>query len=348
MLLDMARRTSSTSLVLAPFLILTRCPVAHPLHPHLPLWCPLPRLQGLSMLIARLEQPGGALSSPIQAEASALAGHLLFLLPCLAAPLGAAFLASRLAPSLPVLLGGAAGSLAWLGIGGLAGLVLSGRATPLPALGCAVGGACLSAMMLTATKKSAGEEDEEKEEDDEEGGCLESGVAKHQHQQGPEQRHHLQPGWLGAVSAGARHRCLEVASLQLRNQLTWTGGRLCIQSPAHTVSLTAELNPLGSTLVVPCASLPVQPGAADAHHSSHAWHHAPHSNGIAHVEGLPIRVSQGPGGSGLQGAGLSGGTRLGVGMRWLELCLQECDKELCLCRSMPATALQLIFISICP
>lgn len=91
------------------------------------------------------------------------------------------------------------------------------------------------------------------------------------------------------------------------------GGRLRIQSPAHTVSLTAELNPLRPTLVVPCASRPVQPGAADAHHSSHAWHHAPHSNGIAHVEGLPIRVSQGPGGSGLQGAGLSGWTRLGSG-----------------------------------
>lgn len=118
-------------------------------------------LQGLSMLISTLEEPSGALASPVQADPSILTRHLGALLPCILAPCAAAALASLLFPSLPVLIGAAAGSQAWIGAAALLGLVITSRASLLPAVFCAVGGACLAAMMLSATRASDSESSNE-------------------------------------------------------------------------------------------------------------------------------------------------------------------------------------------
>ena len=86
------------------------------------------RLQGMSMTIAALEQPGGSLASPFQAAPSALASHLLALLPALLVPCLAAAATSNLLQSVPVLLGAGAGAMAWSGAATL--LTLASTASP--------------------------------------------------------------------------------------------------------------------------------------------------------------------------------------------------------------------------
>jgi hypothetical protein len=84
------------------------------------------RLQGLSMLIATLEQPNGVLASPIQADLGYVLRQLLGVLPALAVPCIATTLGASAVVSEPVSLGITSAAAALLGAGHLVGVILSG------------------------------------------------------------------------------------------------------------------------------------------------------------------------------------------------------------------------------
>eukprot|EP00200_Dunaliella_tertiolecta_P011666 CAMPEP_0202389432 /NCGR_PEP_ID=MMETSP1127-20130417/82943_1 /ASSEMBLY_ACC=CAM_ASM_000462 /TAXON_ID=3047 /ORGANISM="Dunaliella tertiolecta, Strain CCMP1320" /LENGTH=482 /DNA_ID=CAMNT_0048991171 /DNA_START=208 /DNA_END=1653 /DNA_ORIENTATION=- len=113
-------------------------------------------LQGLSMWIATLEQPGGHLASPIRADLGALTSHLLVLVPALVtAPCAVTVLFSLLRPQLPprLMIATAAGAMLAMGSADLLAVTASSVGlTQGVLLGCVGGG--LAALALRKPRVS--------------------------------------------------------------------------------------------------------------------------------------------------------------------------------------------------
>ncbi|KAJ9522639.1 hypothetical protein QJQ45_019728 [Haematococcus lacustris] len=90
--------------------------------------CSAAWLQGMSMLIATLEKPDGALASPIKADLAHVSRQLLALSPALMVPCLVAAVAVTCLPSIPLTLGAAAGAMGALGGGHLLTSMLHGVA----------------------------------------------------------------------------------------------------------------------------------------------------------------------------------------------------------------------------
>ncbi|KAG1667314.1 hypothetical protein FOA52_005074 [Chlamydomonas sp. UWO 241] len=125
-------------------------------HGHVATACTLSAawLQGLSFLIASLEQGDGSLAQPIKAGGWELTRALVVLAPTLAAPAIAAAGAAVMLPGGALAGGACAGALAWIGAARLTSLVVTGQASALGAAGCALCGAALASMALTSTRES--------------------------------------------------------------------------------------------------------------------------------------------------------------------------------------------------